>query len=142
MVMPQTARVITPEFIDGMKRGIQQQGSVIESDRTLEVQGLPAVELTGRSAPAAGGAPMIVRCILSDKQSYQLIGMSQNIPDTEIAQIFENFRILNPPNLKTRNAAFEAGRRAGYIFTRVVVPVVLVLGIVAVIVVLALRRKR
>lgn len=143
MVNPQTAPRITPEFIAGMKKGMERSGSVIESDRTIEVQGLPAVEVTGKTGPAFGSSPMIVRCILSDKQSYQVIGVARNIPDTEITQVIESFQLLDVPNMKqARSAAYEMGRRIGALAVAFLIPAVVLLGIVAIILVFVLRKKR
>jgi hypothetical protein len=145
MVMPQTVPRITPEFITGMKKGMERSGSIVESDRTIEVQGLPAVELIGKTAPASGSTPMIVRCILSDKQSYQVIGVSQNIPDAEIAQVFESFQLLNVPNMKriqARSAGYELGRRVGALAAAFLIPTVVLLAIVAIILVFVLRKKK
>jgi hypothetical protein len=143
MVLPQSVPRVTPEFISGMKRGIERQGATVETERTLEVQGLPAVELTGKSSATSGRASMFVRTILAGRQTYQLIGTSPKNPDTDIVQAFESFRLLNvPSSAKAPSAAFEAGRRLGYVMSRIVIPIIVAIGLVVLILVLVLKSKK
>ena len=91
---------VDPKFNEEFKRAFASGKGAVLAARDIQLAGLPAYEVLGRTALGIYSVSIVVRVVIADGRVYQLQASKTGsgvLQDAELQQCLGSFRFLQPP---------------------------------------------
>ena len=91
---------VDPKFNEEFKRTFAAGKGAVVAARDIQIAGLPAFEVLGRTALGIYSVFIVVRVVIADGRVYQLHASKTGsgvLQDAELQQCLNSFRFLQPP---------------------------------------------
>lgn len=97
---------VDPKFNEEFKLAFASGKGTVLTARDIQLAGLPAYEVLGRTALEIYSVSIVVRVVIADGRIYQLQGSKTGtgvLQDAELQQCLGSFRFLRPPGGSATN---------------------------------------